>query len=123
MTVSIYKTMDTMLPSTLDARRKHAWGRYGGYKNQPLARAAAAPPLSAFAALASRAATRGGWAHLIPPGRSARAPARDALLHAGSARGRAGPARVPVACSSREIAHEFAMPACCSTRGGEQHGG
>ena len=45
MTVSIYKTMDTMLPSTLDARRKHAWGRYGGYKNQPLARAAAAPPL------------------------------------------------------------------------------
>ena len=38
-----------------------------------------------------------------------------------SARGRGGPASVPVACSSRECAREFALPARCSTRGGEQH--
>ena len=53
--------------------------------------------------------------------RSTRDGSSAGFHHAASARGRGGPASVPVACSSRECAREFAMPACCSARGGEQH--
>ena len=41
VTVSIYKTLDTMLPSTLDARRKHAWGDTAAIKTN---RSRAPPP-------------------------------------------------------------------------------